>query len=337
MSRATFPISHSTDVWFNPQERARPCCEKIIASFLLLKEEELRSNVTRRRQGTKRETRAAFADAQSDVNSGSLAENSPLTASVPTLNTSALPDAVGSRQADSQDPSGRTTSVVASDGSHTANAHRPAAERLWPGHELNHSGSPEAAALSTGFSGPRPDNGDIQANKEAGAGSSENANEDEKERDVEPEQTGSRGEAHHSSGRTGLEPVEPSESEPSSQPQLHHHIPNNHDCDGCRPGEHCECNRERLALAGPPMGMKGFPKRPRTDEAVWAAAALGSLLVLLALAVLHTRLYRHWRTTPSLYWYDPQQDYESVAGEEPFGQWNSRSAPSQARRLISDH
>ncbi|KAJ8369272.1 hypothetical protein SKAU_G00093000 [Synaphobranchus kaupii] len=52
---------------------------------------------------------------------------------------------------------------------------------------------------------------------------------------------------------------------------------------------------------------------PRTDEAVWAAAALGFLLVLLALSVLHTRLYQHWRTTPSLYWYHPQHDYDSVA------------------------
>ncbi|KAJ8256404.1 hypothetical protein COCON_G00185560 [Conger conger] len=51
----------------------------------------------------------------------------------------------------------------------------------------------------------------------------------------------------------------------------------------------------------------------RTDEAVWAAAALGFLLVLLALSVLHTRLYRHWRTMPSLYWYHPQHDYDSVA------------------------
>lgn len=50
----------------------------------------------------------------------------------------------------------------------------------------------------------------------------------------------------------------------------------------------------------------------RTNEAVWAAASLGFLLVLLALAVLHTRLYRHWRTTPSLYWHNTQQDYDSV-------------------------
>lgn len=57
----------------------------------------------------------------------------------------------------------------------------------------------------------------------------------------------------------------------------------------------------------------GPQRTPRTDEAAWAAAALGFLLVLLTLSILHTRLYRHWRTTPSLYWHDPQQDYDSVA------------------------
>lgn len=58
---------------------------------------------------------------------------------------------------------------------------------------------------------------------------------------------------------------------------------------------------------------KELPGTPRTDEAVWAAAALGFLLVLLTLSVLHTRLYRHWRAPPSLYWHDPRQDYDSVA------------------------
>lgn len=78
--------------------------------------------------------------------------------------------------------------------------------------------------------------------------------------------------------------------------------PGNRSCDSCRDPTD-------------PLAKKGYPG---TDEAVWAAAALGSLLVLLALAVLHTRLYRHWRSAPSLYWYDPRRDYESVAGEEPF-------------------
>ncbi|CAL8360966.1 unnamed protein product [Merluccius merluccius] len=62
--------------------------------------------------------------------------------------------------------------------------------------------------------------------------------------------------------------------------------------------------------AGVPGG-KG--RTPRTDQAAWAAGALGFLLVLLALSVLHTRLYRQWRTTPSMYWHDPRRDYDSVA------------------------
>ncbi|TNN28451.1 hypothetical protein EYF80_061402 [Liparis tanakae] len=60
-------------------------------------------------------------------------------------------------------------------------------------------------------------------------------------------------------------------------------------------------------------GLPRTPRTPRTDEAAWAAAALGFLLILLTLSVLHTRLYRHWRTAPSLYWRDTQQDYDSVA------------------------
>ncbi|XP_062242616.1 uncharacterized protein tp53i13 [Platichthys flesus] len=63
----------------------------------------------------------------------------------------------------------------------------------------------------------------------------------------------------------------------------------------------------------PTIRSNGLLRTPRTDDAVWAAAALGFLLVLLTLSVLHTRLYRHWRTTPSLYWRDPRQDYDSVA------------------------
>lgn len=68
-------------------------------------------------------------------------------------------------------------------------------------------------------------------------------------------------------------------------------------------------------------------RTPRTDEAVWAAAALGFLLVLLTLSVLHTRLYRHWRTSPSLYWHNPHQDYDSVAGRWPAAQSDSSVEP----------
>ncbi|XP_041920661.1 tumor protein p53-inducible protein 13 [Alosa sapidissima] len=68
-----------------------------------------------------------------------------------------------------------------------------------------------------------------------------------------------------------------------------------------------------VGVAG--RGSVAGDRRPmaRTDDAVWAAAALGFLLVLLTLSVLHTRLYRHWRTMPSLYWHDRTQDYDSVA------------------------
>ncbi|KAJ8280775.1 hypothetical protein GJAV_G00058840 [Gymnothorax javanicus] len=75
--------------------------------------------------------------------------------------------------------------------------------------------------------------------------------------------------------------------------------------------ECCEC----VVTGAPPEGAVLRVKQPtlRTDEAVWAAAALGFLLVLLALSVLHTRLYQHWRTAPSLYWHHPRHDDDSVA------------------------
>uniref|UniRef100_A0A9J7XTT8 Tumor protein p53 inducible protein 13 n=1 Tax=Cyprinus carpio carpio TaxID=630221 RepID=A0A9J7XTT8_CYPCA len=63
-------------------------------------------------------------------------------------------------------------------------------------------------------------------------------------------------------------------------------------------------------LGGPLRGKRIHIQR--TDEAVWAAGALGFLLVLLTLSVLHTRLYRHCRSSTSLYWHDNQQDYENV-------------------------
>ncbi|XP_064856308.1 uncharacterized protein LOC115141608 isoform X2 [Oncorhynchus nerka] len=83
-------------------------------------------------------------------------------------------------------------------------------------------------------------------------------------------------------------------------------------CDG-RVG-HSECTETVAPLGGTAAGPgdRMLPT-PRTDEAVWAAAALCFLLVLLALSMLHTRLYRQWRTTPSMYWHDPKQDYDSVA------------------------
>ncbi|KAF1393776.1 hypothetical protein PFLUV_G00019560 [Perca fluviatilis] len=135
-----------------------------------------------------------------------------------------------------------------------------------------------------------------------------------KERELERKQTHGDTHSQHKSEKIGFGSVSKSQSESPPQPQQHQNpqpatsLPNSHDCVSCRGAEHCECNEASAALVN-----KGLPRTPRTDEGAWAAAALGFLLILLTLSVLHTRLYRHWRTTPSLYWHDPRQDYDSVA------------------------
>lgn len=91
------------------------------------------------------------------------------------------------------------------------------------------------------------------------------------------------------------------------------YAPSSATCGDCSAGHLCRCG-EDLNLQ-PAEVDRGFLRTPRSDEAVWAAAALGFLLILLTLSVLHTRLYRHWRAPPSLYWHDPELDYDSVAGE----------------------
>ncbi|RVE64353.1 hypothetical protein OJAV_G00124990 [Oryzias javanicus] len=99
--------------------------------------------------------------------------------------------------------------------------------------------------------------------------------------------------------------------ESASESQKHPNLQQVDDlnCGACEEGKPCACSSGKR----PAAGDRGVPRTPRTDEAVWAAGALGFLLILLTLSVLHTRLYRHWRTTPSLYWHDPQRDYDSVA------------------------
>ncbi|KAM9812994.1 tumor protein p53-inducible protein 13 [Syngnathus typhle] len=82
-------------------------------------------------------------------------------------------------------------------------------------------------------------------------------------------------------------------------------------CDTCAAGQQCDCVKDSEGRATLVSG--GLARTRRSNDAVWAAGALGFLLVLLTLSILHTRLYRHWRTMPSLYWHDPQQDYDSVA------------------------
>uniref|UniRef100_A0A8C3G6H9 Tumor protein p53-inducible protein 13 n=2 Tax=Cyclopterus lumpus TaxID=8103 RepID=A0A8C3G6H9_CYCLU len=154
---------------------------------------------------------------------------------------------------------------------------------------------------------------DKDDNKDNAAGGSRRDNEvvDVKERELEHKQTHSDTHPRHES-----ETVSKTQSETRPEPQRHRnpqsssHLSNSPDCDGCKAGGGCECDEDSGASDAV---NKGLPRTPRTDEAVWAAAALGFLLILLTLSVLHTRLYRHWRTTPSLYWRHPEQDYDSVA------------------------
>ncbi|KAF7660902.1 hypothetical protein LDENG_00273060 [Lucifuga dentata] len=142
---------------------------------------------------------------------------------------------------------------------------------------------------------------------------------DVEEREVEHKQTHTRTHIHHKSEQTGFDsaPKTQSESPPQSQrrlnPQPASYLSNTHDCGNCNPNGYCDCTKGSGNQGRATVLSNGFPRTPRTDEAMWAAAALGFLLILLALSVLHTRLYRHWRTPHSLYWRDPQQDYDSVA------------------------
>lgn len=192
--------------------------------------------------------------------------------------------------------------------------------------EHNHTARHEALALSSKDEGTdsvkhmkNSDSVVKHFDKDTADGMMDNEIVDVKERELEQKQTHSDTHSHHKSEKTGFDYVSKSQSESPPQPQQHpnpetaSYLPSSHDCDGCKTGQHCECNDESGAEARAAVVNKGLPRTPRTDEAVWAAAALGFLLVLLTLSVLHTRLYRHWRTTPSLYWHDPQQDYDSVA------------------------
>ncbi|XP_070684891.1 uncharacterized protein tp53i13 isoform X1 [Pempheris klunzingeri] len=190
--------------------------------------------------------------------------------------------------------------------------------------EHNHTARPEALALRSKDEGTasvkhsmREEHSD--KDKTADGTMKENEVVDVQERELEHKQKHSDTDSRHKSDKTGFDSV--SKSQPESPPQPRHdpipqpasYLPSSHDCGGCKEGDHCECSKDSGAEARAAVANNGLPRTPRTDEAVWAAAALGFLLVLLTLSVLHTRLYRFWRTTPSLYWHDPQQDYDSVA------------------------
>lgn len=187
--------------------------------------------------------------------------------------------------------------------------------------EHNNTAEPETANHSSKDEGTeRNPKGKLSDKDSTADGVTQNKVVDVKERELEPKQTHSDTHSHHKSdknGKNGFDYVSKSQSKSPPQqlsnPQPASRPSSSHDCEGCRAGEHCECNKDSETEAQAAVLNKGLPRTPRTDEAVWAAAALGFLLVLLTLSVLHTRLYRHWRTPPSLYWHDPQQEYDSVA------------------------
>ncbi|XP_061537077.1 uncharacterized protein tp53i13 isoform X1 [Phycodurus eques] len=123
--------------------------------------------------------------------------------------------------------------------------------------------------------------------------------------DVRERELAQDGDFHSLKERDESPPAKHSRPEPVSD------TASTDDCDSCTPSRRRDCVKDPEGRATPVIG--GPPRTARSNEAWWAAAALGFLLVLLTLSVLHTRLYRHWRTMPSLYWHDPQQDYDSVA------------------------
>lgn len=194
--------------------------------------------------------------------------------------------------------------------------------------EHSHTARPEALALSPKYEVTgsvkrgRKENGAKEKHTvkvtTADGKMKDNEAVDVKERELEQKQAHSDLRTPHKNKKTDFNSVPTFQSESQPQPQQHlnpqpaSYLPGSDDCDGCKGVKNCDCNKDPEARVT--VVNKGFPRNPRTDEAVWAAAALGFLLVLLALSVLHTRLYRHWRTAPSLYWHDPQQDYDSVAG-----------------------
>ncbi|XP_041097201.1 tumor protein p53-inducible protein 13 [Polyodon spathula] len=84
------------------------------------------------------------------------------------------------------------------------------------------------------------------------------------------------------------------------------------------PPGHCDCSGRDHSQGGAAVvgsRLRGMQDPTlRTEEAAWAAAALGFLLVVLTLSVLHTRLYRRCQRGPSLYWSSPSfQGYDTVA------------------------
>ncbi|XP_059186415.1 uncharacterized protein tp53i13 [Centropristis striata] len=332
------------------KESLRQCCEQAISSLLI--ETELESDMNEeslkliKEEGKRRQIRAAIRGKLKTVKDESERENTiahqtnrtgdgqnstlgPLADSPPGNRT--LSDPPGPREAPSQSKIPNTNHGLMS--RPTAPLASTMSETTFRSvnSERNSTARPEALSRSSKDEGTDPAKQREKDSVRHGLKHKEKKSKDNtadgtmkdndvvdvKERELEHEQTHSSTNSHHKIDKIAVDSVSKSRSESPPRPQQQQnpqpagYLPNSLNCDSCKAGEHCECSKD-LGASATAVNM-GLPRTPRTDEAVWAAAALGFLLILLTLSVLHTRLYRHWRTTPSLYWHDPQQDYDSVA------------------------
>ncbi|KAK2912752.1 uncharacterized protein tp53i13 [Channa argus] len=339
----TWPVvrqqhTHSKEHSANTKESLRRCCEQTISSMLNgAMEAELESNKKRiwnliKEEARGRHIRAAIRETQGNIKDVNEREgrtegvqNHKSTLGPPVDSPPgkrALPDSLGLKEAaatPSELSTLRSNSLVigvsqSQKTNHTARLEALALASRDEGTDLaKHRDKPsDEYNMKEQESTEKNSHKDITAHSKI----EDNVVIDVKERELQQKQTHSGTHPHHKTKNIGFNSVSKSQLEAPAQAQLHlkpntpGYLDDAQDCDGCKAGENCICTGSEGRAA---VLNKGLPRTPRTDEAVWAAAALGFLLVLLTLSVLHTRLYRHWRTMPSLYWHDPRQDYDSVA------------------------
>lgn len=314
------------------QESVRQCCEQTIFSWLNAEmEAKLESHMKKKRPNQKkvvvnsREIRAVIGENQKYVLNDYAKQNSAhdSTGDVHS-DSSTLGQSTGFTPLDPpKNPSlldsNRSDMTLRTDGFEFGAAGSQASSlMLKPTSptEYNHTAFPEMLALSPKGRGIESVNGRMKE-KKSDTDTREDSLMKENEavvfKEREQKQAYSDMDTQYKTEKT-YQSVSPHQAQQQPNGQTATSLASSHDCDGCKTGKGCECNKDIGAEAKGTFLNKGWQKTPRTDEAVWAAAALGFLLVLLTLSVLHTRLYRHWRTMPSLYWHDPQQDYDNVAG-----------------------
>ncbi|XP_054649700.1 tumor protein p53-inducible protein 13 [Dunckerocampus dactyliophorus] len=318
--------THGEEGQTEPKESLRQCCERIISLWLEAEKDSTlkdRNGEERRRESRKRQKRAAMRPKQNNVAMRTIQSNSSAQASS-VLTKPKLKNIINKPE-NTSDHNNTHGPPTASPGhvAHSDPLHLRTATSLtmiqnqgfsaWPPNRLTSNmlgathktllGVPETQRdwLEDGASSQVK--GSLEQREPAKYGSTaqmlDNQVVDVRERQLE------KGDRHSLKGQDESPPSE------HSTAAAVNYLPNTHDCGSCVENQLCDCSKDPEGRAT--LVSNGLPRTPRSDEAVWAAAALGFLLVLLTLSVLHTRLYRHWRTMPSLYWHDARQDYDSVA------------------------